>query len=628
MKPRLITWDDLNESVVILPLNKSTRVSADLLKAKHFITDARKSHHTHFVINTVRFKSYNTICRKNKNGNELKKYPKYSLEIKIVTDTVETLEPNNDNFGWLITVKCQCGEVSSNWHRIYKEEKFDIPGSRGEANFVRKCKVCGKVGSIDIVDGSISAYDTELGKAWQKVVMFECRGVKPVDFEPGEGWIVTAMTGARYENVDLSEKTWVEYDENTSNAVTIDDINYRFIKLAHNSEIPCDRNNVETAVQRFWIVDFDPVMNQAKHYDITCNSSGMHVIVHMERPFTGTVHLADRSSQCRTVVESADSFAIFFPNNEANVGCNIKEKDNLLTATLIFSNQQANLPQNAIFGGDAVDEVQCLLESASASSNSNNSKLIYTHTGLSVIEQETAAPASIVQETTVHRQAHLEILRDSSPVKQVYIGETLLLSIWADYDAEGIFVENCSVTDAVLKQPLLPLIVNGCSVEPSIIGHFHHVPDRLQASFQAFKMADAEQLHFQCVIKFCNDWCPQHNLHMKLILIQQVECDNGATVVVTRGATRFRRIVNGIEQKSETIYSSVETLISILPKESNSTTPSQQLIGLTSQMLNDSEAQSWKFATSVVLLFALSLLLVSFIVVLAYWQWKRLTNAQ
>ncbi|KRZ38764.1 UPF0587 protein F46B6.12 [Trichinella pseudospiralis] len=230
MKPRLITWDDLNESVVILPLNKSTRVSADLLKAKHFITDARKSHHTHFVINTVRFKSYNTICRKNKNGNELKKYPKYSLEIKIVTDTVETLEPNNDNFGWLITVKCQCGEVSSNWHRIYKEEKFDIPGSRGEANFVRKCKVCGKVGSIDIVDGSISAYDTELGKAWQKVVMFECRGVKPVDFEPGEGWIVTAMTGARYENVDLSEKTWVEYDENTSNAVTIDDINYRFIK--------------------------------------------------------------------------------------------------------------------------------------------------------------------------------------------------------------------------------------------------------------------------------------------------------------------------------------------------------------------------------------------------------------
>ncbi|KAL1240532.1 Cuticlin-4 [Trichinella pseudospiralis] len=369
------------------------------------------------------------------------------------------------------------------------------------------------------------------------------------------------------------------------------------IPVAHNSEIPCDRNNVETAVQRFWIVDFDPVMNQAKHYDITCNSSGMHVIVHMERPFTGTVHLADRSSQCRTVVESADSFAIFFPNNEANVGCNIKEKDNLLTATLIFSNQQANLPQNAIFGGDAVDEVQCLLESASASSNSNNSKLIYTHTGLSVIEQETAAPASIVQETTVHRQAHLEILRDSSPVKQVYIGETLLLSIWADYDAEGIFVENCSVTDAVLKQPLLPLIVNGCSVEPSIIGHFHHVPDRLQASFQAFKMADAEQLHFQCVIKFCNDWCPQ------------VECDNGATVVVTRGATRFRRIVNGIEQKSETIYSSVETLISILPKESNSTTPSQQLIGLTSQMLNDSEAQSWKFATSVVLLFALSLLL-------------------
>ncbi|KRX81450.1 UPF0587 protein F46B6.12 [Trichinella sp. T6] len=588
MKPRHcenITWDDLSwrsdGSVTILPLNKRIRVSVDVLIAKLLITAAHGSHHTHFVINT----------------------PKYSLEIKILTNTVETLEPNNDNFAWQITVKCQCGEVSTNWHSIYKEEKFDIPGSRGEANFVKRCKVCGKVGSIDIIDGSISAYDAELGKAWQKVVMFECRGVKPVDFEPGVlsngGWIVTAMSGAP----------------------------------AHNSEIPCDRSNVETAVQRFWIVDFDPVMNKARHYDISCNSSGMHVAVHMERPFTGTVHLADRFSQCRKVVESADSFAMFFPNNGANVGCNIKEKDNRLTATLIFSNQRANLPRNAIFGNDAVDEVQCLLESTSAESNNNNSKMIYTHTGLTVIEQATAAGdgdsgsgTSIVQESTVHRQAHLEILRDSSPVKQVYIGETLLLSIWADYDAEGIFVENCSVTDALLEQPLLPLIINGCcdyctvvcSVEPSIIGHFHHVPDRLQASFQAFKMADAEQLYFQCVIKFCNDWCPQ------------VECDNGNNaVVVTRGATRFRRIVNGIEQKSQTaVYSSVETLISVLPKES-STTPSQQLIGLTSEMLNDSEAQSWKFATSVVLLFALSLLVVSFIVLLAYWQWKRrLANAQ
>ncbi|KRX61667.1 UPF0587 protein F46B6.12, partial [Trichinella sp. T9] len=569
--------------------------------------------------------------------------PKYSLEMKILTNTVETLEPNNDNFAWQITVKCQCGEVSTNWHSIYKEEKFDIPGSRGEANFVKKCKVCGKVGSIDIIDGSISAYDAELGKAWQKVVMFECRGVKPVDFEPGVlsnvenctystgGWIVTAMSGARYENVDLSEKMGGGKQQSVELFVASEVVRWKIVccsHSAHNSEIPCDRSNVETAVQRFWIVDFDPVMNKARHYDISCNSSGMHVAVHMERPFTGTVHLADRFSQCRKVVESADSFAMFFPNNEANVGCNIKEKDNRLTATLIFSNQRANLPRNAIFGNDAVDEVQCMLESTSAESNNNNSKMIYTHTGLTVIEQATAAGdgdsgsgTSIVQESTVHRQAHLEILRDSSPVKQVYIGETLLLSIWADYDAEGIFVENCSVTDVLLEQPLLPLIINGCCeycTVPSIIGHFHHVPDRLQASFQAFKMADAEQLYFQCVIKFCNDWCPQ------------VECDNGNNaVVVTRSATRFRRIVNGIEQKSQTaVYSSVETLISVLPKES-STTPSQQLIGLTSEMLNDSEAQSWKFATSVVLLFALSLLVVSFIVLLAYWQWKRrLANAQ
>ncbi|XP_003381285.1 eukaryotic translation initiation factor 6 [Trichinella spiralis] len=395
------------------------------------------------------------------------------------------------------------------------------------------------------------------------------------------------------------------------------------IPAAHNSEIPCDRSNVETAVQRFWIVDFDPVMNKARHYDISCNSSGMHVAVHMERPFTGTVHLADRFSQCRKVVESADSFAMFFPNSEANVGCNIKEKDNRLTATLIFSNQQANLPRNAIFGNDAVDEVQCMLESTSAESNNNNSKMIYTHTGLTVIEQATAAGdgdggsgTSIVQESTVHRQAHLEILRDSSPVKQVYIGETLLLSIWADYDAEGIFVENCSVTDAQLEQPLLPLIINGCCEYCTVM----------------FRRAEHYRSFSSCSRSFASILSSVQNgrrgttlFSVRDKILQRLV----PTVVVTRSATRLRRIVNGIEQKSQNaVYSSVETLISILPKES-STTPSQQLIGLTSEMLNDSEAQSWKFATSVVLLFALSLLVVSFIVLLAYWQWKRrLANAQ
>lgn len=61
--------------------------------------------------------------------------------------------------------------------------------------------------------------------------MFDCRGIEPIDFSPREGWIAVAEdSGTTFEDVDLSEKEWVDYDEKTKQSVGIYDIESKFIR--------------------------------------------------------------------------------------------------------------------------------------------------------------------------------------------------------------------------------------------------------------------------------------------------------------------------------------------------------------------------------------------------------------
>lgn len=56
--------------------------------------------------------------------------------------------------------------------------------------------------------------------------------MEPVDFSPREGWTVKAADGGpTFENVDLSEDDWVEYDEKNNNSIGIYEFESNFIKL-------------------------------------------------------------------------------------------------------------------------------------------------------------------------------------------------------------------------------------------------------------------------------------------------------------------------------------------------------------------------------------------------------------
>lgn len=61
----------------------------------------------------------------------------------------------------------------------------------------------------------------------KSIVAFECRGIEPVEFRPSEGWLAKVEgSGKVFNDVDLSEKEWVEYDENIQDSVGIYDFEY------------------------------------------------------------------------------------------------------------------------------------------------------------------------------------------------------------------------------------------------------------------------------------------------------------------------------------------------------------------------------------------------------------------
>lgn len=63
-------------------------------------------------------------------------------------------------------------------------------------------------------------------------MVFDCRGIEPVEFAPGEGWVAKAAeSGNVFNNVDLSEKEWVDYDEKQKESVGVYEFESQFVKV-------------------------------------------------------------------------------------------------------------------------------------------------------------------------------------------------------------------------------------------------------------------------------------------------------------------------------------------------------------------------------------------------------------
>ena len=183
----------------------------------------------------------------------------------------------------LLQVKDSTGEDTRKGVQVTSGHQEELPGSRGTANFalkwVRDSKHVAHLNVVEIpkelktkgrerIAGSYSAEDD--GK-FVGMIGFDCRGLDVIDWEPQvlqqqkpcrescrvamrmqtcvhasqlelccwmpcpystqsaiqDGFLVESTSGAKFEDVDVSEREWMDYDEKLGESIGIYDLEWK-----------------------------------------------------------------------------------------------------------------------------------------------------------------------------------------------------------------------------------------------------------------------------------------------------------------------------------------------------------------------------------------------------------------
>ncbi|GAA5812537.1 hypothetical protein MFLAVUS_005993 [Mucor flavus] len=157
---------------------------------------------------------------------------KLGLYIKADLENVTDLSPVED-YEWYFKVECtSCHEVDDTWITFNQQDSYDMNSSRGSANLVMRCKFCKRDGTAQFEPSfKIRKYDVEQNGKFQQIAQFDCRGLELVDFQPRESWTCKGTeSGTVFEEIDLCEGEWAEYDEKSGEPVGISNISVQFKK--------------------------------------------------------------------------------------------------------------------------------------------------------------------------------------------------------------------------------------------------------------------------------------------------------------------------------------------------------------------------------------------------------------
>ncbi|KAK3066012.1 hypothetical protein LTR53_017794 [Teratosphaeriaceae sp. CCFEE 6253] len=143
---------------------------------------------------------------------------------------VTDLQPEDTEqtpFYYTFKVQCtSCREVHPNWVSVSRFETNEQSGSRGDANFVWRCKNCKREHSANITD-TPKAYPQASPAKARNIITLDCRGLEFVEFKADGNWKATGIeSGTKFAEIDLSEGDWYDYDEKAGEEVSIKDVKW------------------------------------------------------------------------------------------------------------------------------------------------------------------------------------------------------------------------------------------------------------------------------------------------------------------------------------------------------------------------------------------------------------------
>ncbi|KAF1824502.1 DUF866-domain-containing protein [Dissoconium aciculare CBS 342.82] len=147
-------------------------------------------------------------------------------DLEGVTD-LAPIDTEENPFYYTFKVQCtSCRETHPNWVSVSRHENNEQSGSRGEANFVWRCKNCKREHSANIIEAP-KVYAQQSPAKLQNILVMDCRGLEFVEYKPDGDWKAVGLeSGTKFESIDLTEGDWYDYDEKSSEEVSIKDVKW------------------------------------------------------------------------------------------------------------------------------------------------------------------------------------------------------------------------------------------------------------------------------------------------------------------------------------------------------------------------------------------------------------------
>ncbi|KAI4913178.1 hypothetical protein J4E85_010911 [Alternaria conjuncta] len=153
-----------------------------------------------------------------------------ALALKAELNGVTDLRPNDTEdapFFYTFKVQCtSCREIHPNPVSVNRFEMNEQSGSKGEANFVWRCKNCKREHSANITAAPTSYEQSDPPKK-TNILMFDCRGLEFVEFiAEGEFLATGTESGTKFSGIELPDGEWYDYDEKSGEEVSVTNVEW------------------------------------------------------------------------------------------------------------------------------------------------------------------------------------------------------------------------------------------------------------------------------------------------------------------------------------------------------------------------------------------------------------------
>eukprot|EP00996_Jenningsia_fusiforme_P004246 NODE_5057_length_723_cov_58.513353_g4694_i0.p2 GENE.NODE_5057_length_723_cov_58.513353_g4694_i0~~NODE_5057_length_723_cov_58.513353_g4694_i0.p2 ORF type:complete len:152 (+),score=27.33 NODE_5057_length_723_cov_58.513353_g4694_i0:82-537(+) len=148
---------------------------------------------------------------------------KLDVLLKADLENVTNLRlPEDENWYFVLEFEGERKEVY-----LTPAERMQIPNSRGEACMVLGSKDSNKAASVTF----LKSQSYSKSGTFAPIATFECRGCELLEFQPHGGWqCESTVSDQTFEDIDLTEGDWAEYDERGNESVTVYSVQSRIAR--------------------------------------------------------------------------------------------------------------------------------------------------------------------------------------------------------------------------------------------------------------------------------------------------------------------------------------------------------------------------------------------------------------